>query len=170
MKSSLFYAYMIFANTQLSKQGTGQLLTHPFIPSILASMESKFWGWLNIEPSTTLFVQPFTRTLIVNPGRKNQIIQGGNVTGPWCESWIENREGDERDYYNLWQELENSKWKGWWTNLLRSQSYKKASVNDRAIGEETGHLAQITQLSDVPNVSTSERACICLTIHVCKNV
>ena len=32
------------------------------------------------------------------------------------------------------------------------------SVNDRAIGEETGHLAQITPLSDVPKFSTSERA------------
>lgn len=54
----------------------------PIYPLYIGSYGKQVLGWLNIEPSTTLFVQPFMRTLIVNPERKNQVIQGGNVSGP----------------------------------------------------------------------------------------
>lgn len=66
----------------------------------------------NSELSTTLSDSIHESPDLPPWERKPDIIQGDNVTRPQREPGAENREEDERDYYCLWQEPEDSEWKG----------------------------------------------------------
>ena len=82
MKWSLFYAYVIFANTQLGKQGTGQPLTHPFIPSILAPMENKFWDGLTLSHLQPCLYNPSWEPWLLTLRERTRSFKVATWVGP----------------------------------------------------------------------------------------